>query len=54
MRMDLRQQARLAQQMRMSPQMIQSMEILQLPLEELDERIDCGRPAGAEEGVKVH
>ncbi len=40
MRMDLRQQARLAQQMRMSPQMIQSMEILQLPLEELDERIE--------------
>lgn len=40
MRMDLRQQAKLAQQMRLSPRMIQSMEILQLPLQELDERIE--------------
>ena len=40
MRFDTRQQARLAQQMRLSPGLIQSMEILQLPLMALKERLE--------------
>ena len=40
MRFDARQQMRLGQQMKLAPHMIQSMEILQLPLQELQERID--------------
>ena len=40
MRLDITQQLRLAQQMKLSPRMIQAMEILQLPLMALQERID--------------
>ena len=40
MRFDTRQQMRLGQQMKLAPHMIQSMEILQLPLPLLQERID--------------
>ena len=41
MRLDVTQQLRLAQQMKLSPRMIQAMEILQLPLMALQERIDA-------------
>ena len=40
MRFDTRQQAGLGQHQKMSPRMIQSMEILQLPIQALQERID--------------
>ncbi len=40
MRIDTRQQMRLGQQMKLAPRMIQSMEILQMPLMALQERID--------------
>lgn len=40
MRFDTRQQARLGQQMKLAPRMIQSMEILQLPLPLLQERVE--------------
>lgn len=40
MRFDARQQMRLGQHMKLAPHMIQSMEILQLPLQLLQERID--------------
>lgn len=40
MRMDTSQQMRLGQQMKLAPRMIQSMEILQLPLPALQERIE--------------
>lgn len=39
MRFDASQQLRLSQQMKLAPRMIQSMEILQMPLAELEERI---------------
>jgi RNA polymerase sigma-54 factor len=39
MRFETSQQMRLGQQMRLAPRMIQSMEILQMPLAELEERI---------------
>ena len=42
MRLDVSQQLRLEQQMKLSPRMIQAMEILQLPLMALQERIDAG------------
>ncbi len=38
--MDMRQQAGLSQQQKLSPRLIQSMEILQLPVQALQERID--------------
>jgi len=41
MRLDLGQQLRLAQQMKLSPRIIQAMEILQLPMLALQERIDA-------------
>jgi RNA polymerase sigma-54 factor len=40
MRFDTSQQMRLGQQMKLAPRMIQSMEILQMPLAELEERIE--------------
>ncbi len=40
MRFDTSQHMRLGQQMRLAPRMIQSMEILQMPLTELEERIE--------------
>jgi len=40
MRFETRQQAGLAQQQKLSPRMIQSMEILQMPIQALQERID--------------
>lgn len=40
MRFDTSQQMKLSQQMRLAPRMIQSMEILQLPLAALEERIE--------------
>ncbi len=40
MRLDVTQQARLEQQMKLSPRIIQAMEILQLPMLALQERID--------------
>ncbi len=40
MRFDTSQQMRMGQQMRLAPRMIQSMEILQLPLQALEERIE--------------
>ncbi|MFM9962310.1 MAG: RNA polymerase factor sigma-54 [Planctomycetaceae bacterium] len=40
MHMNFSQQMRMSQQMKLAPRMIQSMEILQLPLMELQERID--------------
>lgn len=40
MRFDTSQQMKLGQQMKLAPRMIQSMEILQMPLAELEERID--------------
>lgn len=40
MRFDASQQMRLGQQMKLAPRMIQSMEILQMPLTELEERIE--------------
>ncbi len=40
MQMNFSQQMRMSQQMKLAPRMIQSMEILQLPLMELQERID--------------
>jgi RNA polymerase sigma-54 factor len=40
MRFDASQQMRLSQQMKLAPRMIQSMEILQMPLMELEERIE--------------
>ncbi len=40
MRFETRQQAGLSQQQRLSPRMIQSMEILQMPIHALQERID--------------
>ena len=40
MRLDMSQQLRLQQQMRLAPRIIQAMEILQLPMLELQERID--------------
>jgi RNA polymerase sigma-54 factor len=40
MRFDTSQHMRLGQQMRLAPRMIQSMEILQMPLAELEERIE--------------
>ena len=40
MRLDVSQQLRLQQQMRLSPRMIQAMEILQLPMMALQERIE--------------
>jgi RNA polymerase sigma-54 factor len=40
MRFDTRQQMKLGQQMKLAPRMIQSMEILQLPLAALQERIE--------------
>ena len=43
MRLDLTQHMRLEQRMKMAPRMIQSMEILQLPLMALQERIDQER-----------
>ena len=41
MRLDVSQQLRLAQQMKLSPRIIQAMEILQLPMLALQERIDA-------------
>jgi RNA polymerase sigma-54 factor len=41
MRLDVSQQLRLQQQMRLSPRMIQAMEILQLPMLALQERIEA-------------
>ena len=38
--MDMRQQLGLSQQQKLSPRLIQSMEILQLPVQALQERID--------------
>ena len=40
MRFDTSQQMKLGQQMKLAPRMIQSMEILQMPLAELEERIE--------------
>ena len=40
MRFDTRQQMKLGQQMKLAPRMIQSMEILQLPLPPLQERVE--------------
>ena len=40
MRFDTRQQMKLGQQMKLAPRMIQSMEILQLPLPLLQERVE--------------
>lgn len=40
MRFDTRQQMKLGQQMKLAPRVIQSMEILQMPLLELEERIE--------------
>ena len=40
MQLGLSQQMRMRQEMRLAPRMIQSMEILQLPMFELQERID--------------
>ena len=40
MRFDTSQQARLSQQMKLAPRMIQSMEILQMPMMALQERVD--------------
>jgi len=40
MRLDTTQQMRLEQKLRLAPRMIQSMEILQLPLAMLEERIE--------------
>ncbi len=40
MRFDVSQHMRLGQQMKLAPRMIQSMEILQMPLAELEERIE--------------
>ena len=40
MRFDTSQQMKLGQQMKLAPRMIQSMEILQMPLMALQERID--------------
>ncbi len=40
MRFDASQQMRMGQQMKLAPRMIQSMEILQMPLVELEERIE--------------
>ena len=40
MRFDTRQQMGLGQHMKLAPRMIQSMEILQLPLAALQERIE--------------
>ncbi len=40
MHMNFSQQMRMSQQMKLAPRMIQSMEILQLPLMELQERIE--------------
>ena len=40
MRFDTSQQMKLGQQMKLAPRMIQSMEILQLPIMALQERID--------------
>ena len=40
MRFDISQQAQLSQQMKMAPRMIQSMEILQMPMLALQERVD--------------
>ena len=39
MRFDASQQMRLGQHMKLAPRMIQSMEILQMPLQQLEERI---------------
>jgi len=41
MRLDITQQLKLAQQMKLSPRIIQAMEILQLPMLALQERIDA-------------
>ena len=41
MRLDVSQRVRLTQRMKLSPRIIQTMEILQLPLMELQERIDA-------------
>ena len=40
MRFEAGQHAKLSQQMKLSPRMIQSMEILQLPILALQERVD--------------
>ena len=40
MHMNFSQQMRMSQQMKLAPRMIQSMEILQLPLMALQERIE--------------
>ena len=40
MRFDTSQHMRMGQQMKLAPRMIQSMEILQMPLTELQERIE--------------
>ena len=40
MRFDTSQHMRMSQQMKLAPRMIQSMEILQMPLAELQERIE--------------
>ena len=40
MRLDVSQQLRLEQQMKLAPRIIQAMEILQLPMLALQERID--------------
>jgi len=40
MHLNISQQMKLGQQMKLAPRMIQSMEILQLPLQALEERID--------------
>src|SRR6516162_10041031 len=40
MRFDTSQSMKLGQQMKLAPRMIQSMEILQMPLAELEERIE--------------
>src|SRR5690606_25393414 len=40
MRFDTSQHMRLGQQMKLAPRMIQSMEILQMPLAELEERLE--------------
>ncbi len=41
MRFELSQQARLGQQLKLAPRVLQSMEILQLPLAEMEERIEA-------------
>jgi RNA polymerase sigma-54 factor len=40
MRFDTSQHMRMSQQMKLAPRMIQSMEILQMPIQALEERIE--------------